>query len=416
MNYNNARLKYGRQDAFVGICNDLLNRIPESLPYQYDAILIDEAQDLPAPFFKILYRFANSPKRIVWAYDELQSLNSVSMPSIEEMFGVDAEQKPLVVLKNEKDQPAQDIILPVCYRNPPWALGLAHALGFGIYRDKLVQHFEGLDLWSEIGYSIERGSLNYGKEVTLVRSQDATPSYFYELLKPQEVIETKSFSTYDDQYQWVAKQIKINIEKDELDPDDILVIFPDVVLASKQYNNFANHLNQYGISSILAGVTNDRDLFKIDGSISCSSIYRAKGNEAPMVYLLNSDFCYSGVELIRLRNILFTAITRSRAWVKVCGIGEGMKFLTEEIEKYIASEYRLSFKIPTRAEMRKLKTINRERTETEAKKIEQAQKGVRTLLELAEKGEIDISQVPELSSIVSLLLEKNMNEQDDEDE
>ncbi len=416
MNYSNARIKYGRQDAFAGICTDLLNRIPESVPFQYDAVLIDEAQDLPAPFFKILYKFTRSPKRIVWAYDELQNLSSVSMPSIEEMFGVDADDKLLVELKNEKDQPTQDIILPVCYRNPPWALGLAHSLGFGVYRSKLVQHFEGLDLWNDIGYTVERGSLNYGKDVTLIRSQDATPQYFNDLLEPREVIKTKVFDNYDDQYQWVAKQIRFNIDKEELDPDDILVIFPDAMSASRQYNNLANHLNQYGISSILAGVTNDRDLFKIDGSVSCSSIFRAKGNEAPLVYLVNSEFCYSGVELIRLRNVLFTAITRSRAWVRICGIGEEMNLLIDEIQKYIDSGYKLSFKIPTKPEMRKLKTINRERTESEAKKIEQAQKGIRTFLELAEKGEIDISQVPEFSTLMNLLLEKNMDEQDGEDE
>ena len=48
------------------------------------------------------------------------------------------------------------------------------------------------------------------------------------------------------------------------------------------------------------------------GSITVSGIFRAKGNEAPMVYIANADYCASGHEMIRLRNILFTAITRSR--------------------------------------------------------------------------------------------------------
>ena len=152
---------------------------------------------MPAPFFKLAYRCVKNPKRIVWAYDELQNLSSSIMPSIEEMFGSDENGKPLVELKNEPDEPMQDIILPVCYRNPPWALALAHSLGFGIYRDHLVQHFDALELWEDIGYKKDKGSLAFGKKVTLSRRPDATPNYFYELLNPQDVIKTRRFEDVD---------------------------------------------------------------------------------------------------------------------------------------------------------------------------------------------------------------------------
>lgn len=68
---------------------------------------------MPAAFFKLAHKCVHNPKRIVWAY---------------------------VDLKNEQDEPMQDIILPVCYRNPPWALSIEHSLGFGIYREQLVQY------------------------------------------------------------------------------------------------------------------------------------------------------------------------------------------------------------------------------------------------------------------------------------
>ena len=152
INFANAKLKYGREGAFSGICNELNQIMPKDYKPLYDLLLIDEAQDMPAPFFKLAYRCVKNPKRIVWAYDELQNLSSSIMPSIEEMFGSDENGKPLVELKNEPDEPMQDIILPVCYRNPPWALALAHSLGFGIYRDHLVQHFDALELWEDIGY------------------------------------------------------------------------------------------------------------------------------------------------------------------------------------------------------------------------------------------------------------------------
>lgn len=407
INFTNAKMKYGSEGAFSGICSELDKELSDKYEPQYDIILIDEAQDMPAVFFKLAYKSVHKPKRIVWAYDELQNLGSASMPSIEEMFGLDESGKPLVELKNELDEPMQDIILPVCYRNPPWALALAHSLGFGIYRKPLVQHFETLELWENIGYKKDKGSLAFGKNVTLSRRQDSTPNYFFELLQPDDVIKTKCFEDIDIQYDWIAKQIRKNIVEDELDPDDILVIFPSVISAKSQYQKFSQHLSRYSISSMLAGVTNDRDIFRIPGSVSCSAIYRAKGNEAPMVYVVNSDYCYEGIELIKLRNTIFTAITRSRAWVRICGVGFSMDKLATEINAFINKQYVLEFKIPTKAEMNKLRIINRERSESETKKIEEAQKGIRTLIDLVNKGEIDASQIPEFSSLMKLFLSSN---------
>ena len=417
-NFTNAKLKYGREKAFSGICEELNGLLPEEYSPLFDVLLIDEAQDMPAAFFKLAYKCVKPPKRIVWAYDELQNLGASTMPSIEEMFGTDREGKPLVELRNEPDEPMQDIILPVCYRNPPWALALAHSLGFGIYRDQLVQHFDELELWNDIGYKKDKGSLAFGKKVILSRSKDATPNYFYDLLTANDVINTQCFEDIDAQYDWVAQQIRKNIDEDELDPDDILVIFPSVISAKSQYQRFAHHLMRYSINSILAGVTNDLDTFRIPGSVSCSAIYRAKGNEAPMVYVVNADYCYDGVELIKLRNILFTAVTRSRAWVRICGVGSPMDGLIKEVKKFISKDYVLDFKIPTKTEMKRLRTINRDRSVSDAKKIEEAQKGVRTFLDLVSKGEIDASQIPEFSSLMSLYLSSKSGGdlQDDKDE
>lgn len=416
INFTNAKIKYGRDRAFAGICEELDSLITHNHKTQYDVILIDEAQDMPASFFKLAYKATHDPKRIVWAYDELQNLSSAIMPSIGEMFGLDENGQPLVELKNEPDEPMQDIILPVCYRNPPWALALAHSLGFGIYRKPLVQHFEGLKLWEDIGYKVDKGSLNFGKNVVLSRKQDATPKYFYDLLCPEDVIQTKCFDDIDKQYDWIAKQIEKNIMNDELDPDDILVIFPSVISAKNQYQKFVQHLNHYSISSIMVGVTHGRDLFRIGGSVSCSAIYRAKGNESPMVYIANADYCYEGFELIKLRNTLFTAITRSRSWVRICGVGDEMKALSNEIDAFIKKDFTLDFKIPTKAEMKKLRIINRERSESETKKIEEAQKGMRTLIELVNKGELDASQIPEFNSLMKLFLSSSSDGNSHEEE
>lgn len=411
LNYNGAIAKYGRDNAFNGVCSELLHQKTEVDPY-YDAILIDEAQDMPISFFKLCYRIVKDPKRVIFAYDELQNLNNATMPSVEEMFGKDSDGNPLVKLINNKNEARQDITLPICYRNTPWALALAHSVGFGIYRKEgIVQLFNDLDLWEDIGYQVTSGTLSYNHEVTLKRKPSSTPQYFQKLMQKEDAVITKCFDDAFDQYEWVAEQIYKNINEDELDADDILVIFPNAYYAKSQYSVFRDSLLSKEINSILAGVTADRDTFKVDGFITCSSIYRAKGNEAPMVYIVNADYCACGAEMIKLRNTLFTAITRSRAWVRICGVSDDMRALEAEINKCISNDYELKFKIPTENELERMRLIHRDRTETEKKELKKTQDMIKNLTIALQKGEIEPSSLPGISALL-----KALGVNDDEDE
>src|SRR5207245_793722 len=117
--------KYGRDGAFEGVCAEAFTELEGREPKQlFDALLIDEAQDFGQNFFRLSYSSVKKPKRLVWAYDELQSLKETSVPALAELFGQDAAGEPLVKLRNIDAQPQQDVILPVCYRNTPWALTL----------------------------------------------------------------------------------------------------------------------------------------------------------------------------------------------------------------------------------------------------------------------------------------------------
>lgn len=404
--YSNAKYLYGARNAFNGLCNELLdysNTNRKIEPF-YDVILIDEAQDMPASFFRLCYEATKHPKRIVFAYDELQNLNSNNMPTINEMFGVDSDNNPIVRLKNSKDESRQDIVLPICYRNTPWALTLAHSLGFGIYRkENLVQLFDDFSIWEDIGYKVVEGELEYGKKVKMERKENSFPKYFSDLLKPEEAIQVMSFNDLIEQYIWVASEISKNINEDELDPDDILVIFPEAYYAKNQYLDFKEYLLQYSINSILTGVSTDKSIFRVKDSITCSGIYRAKGNEAPMVYIVNSQYCAAGQEMITLRNILFTAITRSRAWVRICGISPDMNIIKEEAQKCIDNNYVLHFKIPTYDELERIRLINRDRTEKEKKSFSEAQKAIKHIIKLIDEGELDENNLPELNTLKNIM-------------
>ena len=344
-------------DPFRFVCEQLNNEIKDKNLEMYDAILVDEAQDFPDTFFKILYKMAKGDKKIVWAYDELQSLSGTTMPSIDSLFDGNIVTENF---KNEDGKPRKDIVLPVCYRNTPWAITVAHALGFGIYRKEgLVQFFEQLNLWKDVGYETDK-EINYGEVVSLVRSKDSYPEYFDKYITKEEAVQVRTFNSVLEQYTELAKCIKINIEQDELTPQDIMIILPNAYSAQREYALLSKIMDEYKIPSHLAGVSTDRDTFHIDNSVTVTSIYRAKGNESAMVYLVNSEYCYAGINLPSLRNTIFTAITRSRAWIRVFGIGNNMNLLKDEIDNVIKNDFKLNFKIPTEEEMINLRTINKD--------------------------------------------------------
>jgi superfamily I DNA and RNA helicase len=79
-------------------CAELLNNDDE-LPELFDAILIDEAQDFHFDFYKLCYAILREPKRLVWAYDEVQSLESLSIPTTADIFGTNPDGSLLVDLE-----------------------------------------------------------------------------------------------------------------------------------------------------------------------------------------------------------------------------------------------------------------------------------------------------------------------------
>ncbi|MBJ7965798.1 DEAD/DEAH box helicase [Bacillus cereus] len=411
--YNQAKSKFGEKNAFGGACEELLKHMDinsiSNIP-MYDYILIDEAQDFPATFFRLVYRlFKGSNKRIVYAYDELQNLNKSSMPTLKEMFGTDANGRDLVDISNSEDinKPKTDIILPICYRNSKWALTVAHALGFGVYRNveqPLVQFFEDLKVWLDIGYEKIGGELEFNSSVKLRRDKDSTPKYFDQLMSHSDSIEVlDSFASKEEEYMWVAQAIKKNIEEEELDPDDILVIFPETMTSYSNYEAFLYYLEMAGIKSIMPGKDVDRDTFTKKNHITCTHIHRAKGNEKPMVYLMDSEYGAKKYDLINVRNTLFTAITRSRAWIRITGTGIGMTEIKEEINKCIRNEYTLEMNIPTREEIKKLNLLNQEPDKVNKNNINSAEKATSDLIKLIQSGAISVDALPQLKDLANLL-------------
>ncbi len=403
IDFQSANRRFSYDEAFTGVCREALEASRGEKPL-FDVILIDEAQDFGPSFFQLCYSMLSEKRRMVYAYDELQSLTESSLPPPEELFGSNPDGSPRVKFAAASPgQPQQDIILEKCYRNSRPVLATAHALGFGIYRQPdpktgtgLIQMFDQSKLWLDVGYRVIGGDLMDGQRVKLARPPETSPA-FLEHSPISDLIQFKRFESKEEQAAWLAKEIKKNLREDELEADDIIVINPDPLSTRKEVGRPRKLLFDDGIATHLAGVDVSPDVFfdQENASVAFTGIFRAKGNEAGMVYIMNADHCASSFgSLARVRNQLFTAITRSKSWVRVLGVGDRMQVLIDEFEAVKQAQFTLDFVYPTQKVRRTINVINRDMTDAEKQAAISSAAQLNKLIDDVDSGRVLIEDLP----------------------
>ncbi len=400
--FKSASYKFeGNENAFDGACQAALANSSDTT-HLYDVILADEAQDFAPSFLKLCYSMLKPPKRLVYAYDELQNLSGTSLPPPDKIFGNDEHGNPLVSFGNDR---RRDVILQKCYRNSRPVLVSAHGLGFGIYRDApqgaetgLVQMFDYPALWEEIGYRVQDGQLMKGQQVVLERGADTSPRFLEEHSNTDDLVQFIIFDNEAQQNAWLVQQIQYNLNEDELSHDDIIVIHSDPRTARGVTGPIRKQLFDAGIQTHLAGVDTDADVFfRTDTpSVTFTGIYRAKGNEAGMVYVINAQECNGpGPGLSSLRNRLFTAITRSKAWVRVLGYGPHMQGLINEFNMLKQRGFVLDFRYPDDLLLSKLRIVHRDLSPQEQQRLAQKKNQLAELLHDLESGVLHLEDLDE---------------------
>jgi superfamily I DNA and RNA helicase len=321
----------------------------------YDYIFIDEGQDFPESFIKLCLRLCTNG-RIVWAYDELQTIFQAKTPGIESVL----EGTTYKGLE-------EDIILYKCYRNPREVLVTAHAIGFGIYGDKIVQMLDEKDYWHDIGYKIVKGDFKEDEQVVIERPKENSLETISNHFKKNEIVKVNSYKDYSSEVRQCAQNIYDDLSLGLL-PDDVLVVVVDDRNAKKYLNDIQKLLAHLNIKSnnIHADKFSIKD-FSIEGHVTLSTIHKAKGNEAYSVHVLGTDSLYSLEPTIRERNLMFTAITRTKGWVSISGIGEAAKKWEIEIKKALDKCPNIEFKYPSKKELSIMKRDIQEKATRKSK-------------------------------------------------
>jgi len=296
-----------------------------------DAIVVDEGQDLPAAFYRLAYQALRGPKRLYWAYDEAQGVDSLMVPNAAEIFGRDESGRPMVDLSGSYPSGMQKAHnMNRCYRTPRQILSVAHAINMGLLREGgPLQGVTSKEDWTALGYQVVEGdfsatSVKAGAIVALQRP-DTTSGHpvdhpgFEVALDRSAILTAHVSQSQAEDVAFVGRSIQRDLESG-LKPEDIAVVSLDPVYVLKAVED---ELLRLGIKSLALTDTN-KDQFRQEGRVTLSSIRRAKGNEAYKVYAVNlhkagATEVGSHEQEMVCRNQVFVALTRTKLWCVAVG-------------------------------------------------------------------------------------------------
>ncbi|MDR9403855.1 MAG: ATP-binding domain-containing protein, partial [Halothece sp. Uz-M2-17] len=337
--------RYQPQVALALACDQLLTKT--TIPQLFDAILIDEGQDLlidetiklqtQQPFYQLAYQALRpvhptqpQQRRLIWTYDEAQSLDHLTIPTPGEILG----EKLAHLLSGEYQDGIQKTeTLSRCYRLPHPVITFAHGIGMGLLRRKgLLTGVRHPEDWQALGYEVT-GRFEAQTKITLKRPIENSPHPLPQFWEG-EIIRFQSYATRQEELTALAEQILMNLRQEGLRPSRqiLVLVLGETFTARRLETEVARFLYQQGLDIYLpsapdcnifetASAQRNPNQFWCEGGVTVSRIHRAKGQEADLVYIVGLDQIAKDEGNLYLRNQLFTAITRTRAWVTLSGVG-----------------------------------------------------------------------------------------------
>ena len=364
-------------EGLADVCRkffESLKKEGRTIKPMFDAILVDEGQDLAVNGDELKYEDKQviywmawqslrpvdldtpNTRRLIWAYDEAQSLDTLKIPEYKEVFGKNLGE----ILSGQKSGPTykggikKNEVMHRCYRTPGPILTAAHAIGMGLLRPEgMLSGITNAEHWQKIGYEVTGDFRRVGQQITLHRPPKNSPNPVPDLWG-EPVINVDIYNSRQEELTFLAQHIKHNKTYDGLQPsrEILVVVLGNVQEAIDMETHVAEFLIQQGIDIYVPAaprINNLKfhwqesrpDVFWEKNAVTVSRIHRAKGNEADMVYVVGFDNVAKNEDDITLRNQLFVALTRARGWVRLSGVGNYPMY--NEMQQVIASSNTFTF-------------------------------------------------------------------------
>lgn len=314
-------------ESLAEVCCELLNY--NKIPLLFDLIILDEAQDFLSykwsfqgkqPFLSLVYRsliphYTNGKevKRLIYAYDEMQCLNYDKNDSKKGLF-LD------ILPSNSPGEIISDLCL--CFRTPRKILNTAFAINMGWLRPLgILSMVNAVTDWQKMGYEF-RGKLaeNNTIHLTPLKSEYNHP---LDTFKQDDLIKFNTFYSRQEELNYLAENIFYHLRYEglRLSRQILVIVLGNGYESQIIQNQCREALTRKAISVYFPQQENPRQFWQ-DGSVTVCNIHQAKGNEAFLIYVVGSDRIAQEEDNIMLRNQLFVALTRTRGWVYLSGVGD----------------------------------------------------------------------------------------------
>lgn len=365
---------YGK--GLIYACKRLLEAAEEqqlNLEF-FDAVLIDEGQDLVSEVHDLQYEerqalywlayqslrpvqsqpallddvaLSTKPlRRLIWAYDEAQSLDSLIIPDTRTVFGQSWEDV-FGAGRQYSGGIGKSEVMKVCYRVPGPTLVAAHALGMGLLRPggMLSGPTRKAD-WENLGYQVD-GDFRTRNRVTLSRPEKNSP-HPLPTLTADPLVSFTSYANREEEAAALARLVQRDIAEG-LDPSrHILIVHLGTAgILTSVHKAFRDA----GLSYYCAGKPQPNQIygkgnpndFWHPGAVTVTGIHQVKGNEAESVYVVGLDKVASSEDDVQLRNHLFVAMSRSKGWVHLSGVHVSSTPFGAEVQEVINQGMTLHF-------------------------------------------------------------------------
>lgn len=213
-----------------------------------------------------------------------------------------------------------------------------------------MQRLEDNQHWSDLGFLVEKGDSNVGSQMIISRPNENSPIDTNEYFGENTIL-LKKYEDIDDECNAVVKDISEQIKNEKLRPDDICVISLDEKYISSYFTRIEKRLQSNGIKVFnIINAPNNNIYFSIENHVTLSTINKAKGNEVGMVYIVGVDAAFSenNIDYTVYRNKIFTAITRTKGWVVISGMGDRFDLFQKEMEQLQKNDYKFIFTQPSK--------------------------------------------------------------------
>ena len=197
--------------------------------------------------------------------------------------------------------------------------------------------------WEDLGYTVLKGHCQNNERMLIERNPECSPLSLSMYQTPDDIIEVFSAKDFQGEINWIGTKIVEAIQQDKLRPDDITVICIDDRNAKTYFDCITSYLADYDIFTHNLSTNLYETGFTADKCVTLSTVYKAKGNEAAMVFVAGCDVVEKEKDNRTMRNKVFTAFTRAKAWLRISGVAIEDTSLVREINTIKEKDFTLDF-------------------------------------------------------------------------